>query len=62
MDREQRVKELEEKLTNTQKALLHVTKQGGGIVRKNLDYKITMLKEEVKKAKDGPEESWDMSI
>lgn len=58
MDRKQRVKKLEEKLTNAQKSLPHVS----GVIKRNLDYKIIMLKEEIKKAKDGPKESWDMSL
>jgi len=58
MDRKQRVRELEEKLANAQKNLPHVS----GVVKRNLDYEITMLKEEIKKAKNGPKESWDMSL
>jgi len=58
MNREQRVKELEEKLTNAQKSLSHVS----GVVKRNLTYVITMLKEEIKKAKNGPKDGWDMSL
>jgi len=61
MDRKQRVKELDEKLTNAQKNLRNISKQSG-VVKRNLEYEITKLKEEIKKAKDGPKESWDMSL
>ena len=58
MDRKQRVKELEEKLTNTQKIQRHAS----GVGKRNLDYEIIMLKEEIKKAKNGPKDGWDMSL
>lgn len=58
MDRKQRVKYLEEKLSNLRKMRLHAS----GVPKKNLDYDIIMLKEEIKKAKDGPKDGWDMSL
>ena len=58
MDRKQRVKYLDEKLTNA----LRIQRHASGIPKRNVEYDIIKLKEEIKKAKHGPKKSWDMSL